>query len=201
MLNALFIGLTRLLTGALAQGKDFSFYPNSQRIFYANHSSHMDTLAIWTLIPAEQRARVRPAAAKDYWWSSTFKRYIAEKVFNAIPVLRNREDPTQDPLAELHLALDQGDSLIFFPEGTRGTGEDLQKFRSGLFHLAAKHPSVELVPVFIRNLNRVLPKGEFLPVPVFCSVTFGKPFQLDPEEEKQTFLERAQSNLLALADL
>jgi len=199
MIETVLIFLTRLLTGAVARGREFSFEPYEQRIYYANHTSHMDTLLIWTLIPRSQRTDVHPAAAKDYWWTSPVRRYFAEKVFHAIPVARQREHPDDDPLRDLEAALAGGGSLIFFPEGTRGAGGGVQPFKSGLYHLAASRPGVTLVPVYIDNLNRVLPKGEFLPVPILCTVLFGKGFAFNPSETKSEFTARAQANLEALA--
>ncbi len=199
MIQSILKGLTRILTGAQIQSKNFSFEPETQRIYFANHSSHLDTLLLWSLIPANQRCKVRPAAAKDYWWSSPIRRYLAEKVFHAIPVIRQREDLNEDPLKELDLALKNGESLIFFPEGTRGSGEVIQPFKSGLYHLVFKYPNVDLVPIYIRNLNRVLPKGEFLPVPIFCTVTFGESFRIGFEENKADFLIRAHKKLEELS--
>ena len=199
MIDRLLIALTRLLTGAVAYRHDFDFAPYAQRIYYANHSSHMDTLLIWSLVPPSQRPHVHPAAAKDYWWTSRWKRYLAEQVLRAVPVVRQRENATDDPLEEVDATLARGESLIIFPEGTRGTGEKIQPFKSGLYRLAAKHPAAVLVPVYIDNLNRVMPKGEWLPVPMLCTVHFGAGFTLEREETKADFLARAQSRLEALA--
>ncbi len=199
MIETLLIGLTRLLTGAVVQLRGFSFDPPAQRIYYANHTSHMDTLLIWASIPRAHRRKVRPAAAKDYWWATSWRRYLAEKVFNAVPVPRQRETQEDDPLAQLDAALAQGDSLIFFPEGTRGSGAKIQPFKTGLYHLLARHPNVMLAPVYIDNLNRVLPKGETIPVPILCTVTFGSGFYLKQGETKAEFIARAQSELEALA--
>jgi 1-acyl-sn-glycerol-3-phosphate acyltransferase len=199
MIEAGLIAVTRLLTGAVVRTNGFDFEPAAQRIYYANHTSHMDTLLLWSLIPGTQRRNTRPAAAKDYWWSSPWRRYLAERIFRAIPVVRQRENPEDDPLGPLEAALDAGASLIFFPEGTRGPGRHIQPFKSGLYHLAAKHPHVTLVPVYIDNLNRVLPKGEFVPVPIICTVRIGDGFTLDPAETKADFITRAQSLLEALA--
>lgn len=199
MIEALLIGLTRILTGAVVQLRGFQFDPLAQRLYYANHTSHMDTLIIWASVPRHQRRKVRPVAAKDYWWASSWRRYLAEKVFHAVPLSRHRESPEQDLLEPLHTALARGDSLIFFPEGTRGNGEKIQPFKKGLYRLAASHPDLVLVPVYINNLNRVLPKGETIPVPVLCTVTFGCGFGLMEGEAKDDFIMRAQSELEALA--
>jgi 1-acyl-sn-glycerol-3-phosphate acyltransferase len=198
MIENILSALTRLFTGAVVCGSGFSFEPQVQRIYYANHTSHMDVLLIWSLIPGPQRRHVHPVAAKEYWWASPWRRYLAEQVFRAVPVARQREAPKDDPLHAVEAMLAKGGSLIFFPEGTRGTGEKIQPFKSGLYHLVAKHPGVVLVPVYLNNLNRVLPKGEFLPVPIICTVHFGAGFTLSPGETKAEFISRAQSNLEAL---
>jgi 1-acyl-sn-glycerol-3-phosphate acyltransferase len=198
MIESFLIGLTRILTGAVVRTRGFSFDPPAQRIYYANHTSHMDTLLVWSLIPRGQRRKVRPVAARDYWWSSSWRRYLAEKVLHAVPVLRVREMALDDPLHDLEAALAQGDSLIFFPEGTRGTGGKIQPFKNGLHHIVAKHPHVTLVPVYIENLNRVLPKGEMLPVPILCTVSFGAGFSLEAGERRADFIARAQAALEAL---
>jgi 1-acyl-sn-glycerol-3-phosphate acyltransferase len=199
MIESILIGLTRLLTGAVVKYRGFSFEPVAQRIFFANHTSHMDTLLIWASIPRIYRQQVRPVAAKDYWWKSPVRRYVAERVFNAVPLPRHREADERDPLQKLDEALAQGNSLIFFPEGTRGNGECIQPFKAGLYRLILKHPHVSLVPVYIDNLNRVLPKGELIPVPVLCTVTFGPDFSLQQGETRGEFTARAQSELEALA--
>jgi 1-acyl-sn-glycerol-3-phosphate acyltransferase len=193
------IALMRLLTGAVLQSRGFTFDPSRQRIYYANHSSHLDTLLIWGLIPKTQRKKVRPAAAKDYWWSSSWRRYLAEKVFHAIPVVRHRESAEENPLQLLAAALAEGDSLIFFPEGTRTVDGKIQPFKSGLYHLVSKCPGAALVPVYIDKLSRVLPKGEILPVPIIVTVTFGEEFYLREGEDKAKFIMRAQTLLADLA--
>jgi len=199
MIEAILIGLTRLLTGAVVKYRGFSFESPAQRIFYANHTSHLDTLLIWASIPWLHRQRVRPVAAKDYWWTTPLRRYLAREVFNAVPLPRQLSPEDRYPLQKLEEALAQGDSLIFFPEGTRGDGERIQPFKTGLHRLILNHPHVTLVPVYINNLNRVLPKGELIPVPVLCTVTFGPAFSLRQGETRDEFIERAQSKLEALA--
>ncbi|KAB2964488.1 MAG: 1-acyl-sn-glycerol-3-phosphate acyltransferase, partial [Thermoanaerobaculia bacterium] len=95
-------------------------------------------------------------------------------------------------------ALDDGSSLILFPEGTRGPGGLPQPFKAGLYHLCRERPGLELVPVWLDHLNRVLPKGEFVPVPLSATATFGAPLRLEPGEERDAFLERARAALVAL---
>ncbi|MBI3100676.1 MAG: 1-acyl-sn-glycerol-3-phosphate acyltransferase [Burkholderiales bacterium] len=109
--------------------------------------------------------------------------------------------PEGDPLAPLVRALESGDSIIIFPEGTRGHGDDPQPFKSGLFRLAQMFPHVVLVPAWINNVQRVIPKGEVVPVPILCSVTFGAPIALEPGEERRPFLDRARHAVMALREV
>ncbi|HEY1394334.1 MAG TPA: lysophospholipid acyltransferase family protein, partial [Methylibium sp.] len=148
-------------------------------------------------LPRDLRARTRPIAAKDYWTSSRLKQWLTREVFNAVYVDRQRKDD-QDPLEPLLEALDKGDSLVIFPEGTRSNKGEPQAFKSGLYHLAAQFPGVQLIPAWIDNVQRVMPKGEVVPVPILCTVTFGAPLQLQPDEDKQAFLARAREAVIAL---
>ena len=109
--------------------------------------------------------------------------------------------PAPDPLAPLVEALRSGDSIIIFPEGTRGHTGEPQKFKSGLYTLATMFPEVVLVPAWIDNVQRVMPKGEIVPVPILCSVTFGAPIRVEQDEERRPFLERARAAVIALRDV
>lgn len=179
-----------------------------QRIYFANHSSHLDFVVLWSALPAGIRAKTRPIAAKDYWEQTTLRRYLANNVFHAVflergvtPKAKNPDEPHfvgRHLIDEMADALGTEHSLILFPEGTRGTGEKLGPFRSGLYHLALRRPDVQLVPAHLENLNRILPKGEFLPVPMLSLLTFGKPLQVEPEEHKDAFLERAREAVSSL---
>ena len=193
------LGLVRALTGA--QARWHGCPPKAeQRIYFANHQSHADLVLIWAALPTELRSITRPIAARDYWTASTFKRWITTAVFNAVYVERERKGD-EDPLQPLIDALDSGDSLIIFPEGTRGHGEEPQPFRSGLYNLARRFPAVVLVPAWIHNVQRVIPKGEVIPVPVLCSVTFGEPLTLGADEDRADFLRRARDAVVTLRDV
>jgi len=109
--------------------------------------------------------------------------------------------PEGDPLAPLVQALESGDSIVIFPEGTRGHGDEPQPFKSGLYRLAQMFPQVVLVPAWIHNVQRVMPKGEVVPVPILCSVTFGAPIELAPGEERRAFLDRARRAVVALREV
>lgn len=198
-MSLLLLGFVRLLTGA--QARWHGCPPKAeQRIYFANHQSHADLVLIWAALPTELRSITRPIAAKDYWTASHFKRWITTAVFNAVYVERERKGD-EDPLAPLIAALQSGDSLILFPEGTRGHAEDPQPFKSGLYNLARQFPDVVLVPAWIHNVQRVMPKGEVVPVPVLCSVTFGEPLKLGPDEPRADFLTRARDAVMALRDV
>lgn len=190
--------LVRALVGARPRWVGCA--PDSKlRIYYANHTSHMDTLALWCALPANLRASTRPVAAADYWAGGGFKTYLATHGFNALFIQRQREEGGPDPLAPLQAALDNGQSLIIFPEGTRRAQALPSPFKSGLYHLATRCPQAQLVPVYMDNLYRSLPKGALLPVPLVCTVRFGAPLQLQPGEAKQDFLERARAAVVDLA--
>lgn len=196
MIGALIIAATRLVVGG--HGIWIGTMPSaSQRIYFANHSSHLDTILVWAAMPADLRRRVRPVAAADYWGKGRLQRRIALGVLNA--VLIDRQTRSTNPLEPLEQALAQGDSLIIFPEGTRGTGELPGEFKPGLYHLAKAFPEVELVPIFLDNLRRALPKGSLLPVPLSCVARFGVPMHLQPDEPKKEFLERARAAVVALS--
>jgi 1-acyl-sn-glycerol-3-phosphate acyltransferase len=189
----------RIVTGV--RGEWRGCLPEARpRIYFANHTSHGDFVLIWTVLPAALRRITRPVAAADYWRQGRLRRFIGEKVFDAVLIDRDAASRQADPIEILLAALDRGASLIFFPEGTRNmTDQRLLPFRSGLYHLASARPQVELVPVWIDNLNRVLPKGEVIPLPLLCTVTFGAPLSLMPGEESGPFRERSRAALLALA--
>ena len=170
-----------------------------QAIYFANHTSNGDFVLLWTVLPAKLRQKTRPVAGSDYWLTSKLKQFIGKDVFNAVLIDRNPETRTQDPVAQMTEAVQEGSSLILFPEGTRNiTEERLLPLKPGLFHLAAQCPDVPLVPVWIQNLNRVLPKGELVPVPFICTVHFGESLALQPGEDKEAFLTRARQAVLDL---
>ncbi|HEY0820781.1 MAG TPA: lysophospholipid acyltransferase family protein [Rhizobacter sp.] len=188
--------LARLITGA--QGHWYGSPPKAeQRIYFANHQSHFDWVLIWASLPRDLRAVTRPIAARDYWTSSPLKHWITREIFNAVYVSRVRT-ADEDPLEPLVEALRNGDSLVIFPEGTRGNKGEPQAFKAGLYHLAEQFPEVQLIPTWIDNVQRVMPKGEVVPVPILCSVTFGAPLQLQPGEDKRAFLARAREAVIAL---
>ncbi|KQU71200.1 MULTISPECIES: 1-acyl-sn-glycerol-3-phosphate acyltransferase [unclassified Rhizobacter] len=197
LVGLLLSSIARLITGA--QGHWYGSPPKAeQRIYFANHQSHFDWVLIWASLPHDLRAQTRPIAARDYWTSSPLKHWITREVFNAVYVSRVRTED-EDPLEPLVDALRNGDSLVIFPEGTRGNKGEPQAFKAGLYHLAEQFPDVHLIPTWIDNVQRVMPKGEVVPVPILCSVTFGAPMTLAVGEDKRVFLDRARSAVMALS--
>lgn len=183
---------------------------SGQRVFIVNHTSNLDFLLLWSYLPPDLRANTRPVAAEDYWGTG-IRRFFAHRVFNAVLVMRGKlavnpkdtPDPTlgKQGVERMLEGLADGSSLIIFPEGTRGPGDRVAEFRSGLYHLCNSRPGLELVPVYMHNLNRIMPKGEVLPVPMMARIIVGAPLQLAPDEPKDAFLQRARGALQELAEL
>jgi 1-acyl-sn-glycerol-3-phosphate acyltransferase len=192
------IGLTRFLVGGRPHWQG-TIPSDRQRIYYANHGSHLDTVLLWAALPKRLRATTHPVAALDYWGRSALRRWIATRKLNSVLIDRSGSNSERDALVPLKLKLVDGHSLIIFPEGTRSDQRLPGPFKSGLFNLATAFPSVELVPVFLENLNRAFPKGAFFPVPISCAVRFGTPLSVKPNEGREEFLERARAAILALA--
>jgi len=170
-----------------------------QAVYFANHTSNGDTILLWSVLPYSVRQRTRPVAAAEYWLNHPVKKFIGEQVFNCVLIQRDAEARTQDPIEQMVEALNDGSSLIIFPEGTRNTEPEMLPFKPGLFHLAEARPDVPLIPVWIENLNRVLPKGEVIPLPFICTVRFGDAMNRKPNEDKYAFLKRAEAAVKALA--
>jgi 1-acyl-sn-glycerol-3-phosphate acyltransferase len=211
MIAAALASACRLMSGATVEWR-CDPYGEAQRVYFANHSSHLDFVVIWSTLPPSRRRSTRPVAGRDYWGRSALRRYLAGRVFRAVLVERSSPGPgSGDPesargaarVAVERMAHDMGqsDSLIVFPEGTRSTNGEIGPFKSGLYHLSRARPDAELVPVHLENLNRILPRGEALPVPMLSRVTFGPVLETDVEEPKEPFLARARDALVNLGGL
>ena len=208
MIAPLIAGLARILSGATpvwTAGEPGA----GQRVYFANHTSHLDFVVLWSALPPGPRRLTRPVAARDYWEKNALRRFLAGKVFRA--VLVDRGDPADQTLearqASARRSIEKmvaeiGDrfSLIVFPEGTRGFGAEPGPFKSGLYYLGRARPDVQLVPVYLANTHRILPKGESLPVPMLSRIVFGKPLERIPDEPKWAFLERARAAVCALKE-
>lgn len=199
MTAELMVMLAKMITGVNGRWQGCS--PETKpRVYFANHTSNLDALVLWAVLPPELRERTKPVAARDYWTAGRLRRHIAEQVFHAILIERRKPTAHDNPISQILAAMGTSGSIIIFPEGGRFQGPDPMPFKSGLYHLAQKRPDVEMVPVLMENLNRILPKGEVLPVPLLGSVTFGAPIQLLSGEPKPVFLERARKAITGLRD-
>ncbi len=192
------IMLVRLLVGARSEWLGCK-PTTAARIYFANHGSHFDTVAVMAALPWPVRRLTHPVAALDYWGKNRFRRYVAETVVCAVLIDRKPKKGSE-PLAPLERLLEKGRSILIFPEGTRAEDGEMAEFRSGLYRLAERFPTVELVPVYLDNLQRILPKGSMLPVPITCTARFGVPLRVEPGEDRAAFLRRARDAVLALGD-
>lgn len=194
-------GACRLMTGAQVEWRCDPAAARP-RIYFANHASHLDAVLIWSALPPAARRWVRPVAGRDYWERSAIRRFMSGRVFHAVLVDRaaggHASSSARSSIAAMSDALDAGDSLIVFPEGTRSLEGTLGPFRSGLYHLARRRPGLDLIPVRLENTHRVLPKGHAVPLPTQCRVVFGAPMRIAADEDKRHFLTRARAALIAL---
>jgi len=190
--------IARIISGASVRWVD-SQPDTCQRVYFANHTSHLDVVLVWSALPTEVRRLTRPVAAKDYWDRGYVRRHLAQ-VFNAMLIDRKKIKVHQSPIDLMLSEIGDTHSLIIFPEGGRNAEQGVGEFKSGLYYLSKKRPELELIPVFINNMNRILPRGEFLPVPLLSSLTFGPPIWLEAGEPKMDFLARAREAVLSLKD-
>lgn len=192
--------LARFLSGSSIRWIECQ--PDScQRVYFANHTSHLDAVVLWAALPTELRNLTRPVAAKDYWIKGPVRRYLANQVFNALLIDRQEIKVHQSPVDLMIKEIGDKYSLIVFPEGGRSSGEEIGEFKSGLYYLCKKRPDLELIPVHIDNMNRILPRGEFLPVPLLSCISFGPPIWLEKGEPKVEFLRRAREAVRRLKEV
>jgi 1-acyl-sn-glycerol-3-phosphate acyltransferase len=172
----LLTGLARFMSGASVRWVDCQ--PDTcQRVYFANHTSHIDVVLVWSALPRHVRRLTRPVAAKDYWSRGMLRRHIA-RTYNAMLIDRREIKVHQSPIDLMLREIGDTYSAIIFPEGSRSSGESVGEFKSGLYYLSKKRPDIELVPVYLDNMNRILPREEFLPIPLLSCITFGPPLWL-----------------------
>lgn len=198
MMRRTLASLTRLFSGVrLLHG---SPHREGPAVFFANHTSHLDFAVVWAALPHEVRERTSPAAAEDYWAKSKLRRWIACELFQAVLIAREGITRENNPLERLAACLESGRSILIFPEGTRRSDGEVSAFKAGLFHLARRFPQIPLVPVHLDNLNRIMPKGAWVPVPLIAQAHFREPILMGEGECKADFLTRARAALLATAE-
>jgi 1-acyl-sn-glycerol-3-phosphate acyltransferase len=187
----------RAITAVRADWQGIEPIPR-QRAYYSNHTSNGDMPMIWSVLPPALRRDVRPVAAADYWLKNKLRAFVGPEVFNCVLIDR-RPEVDDKPMDKILAALDEGSSLIIFPEGNRNmTDADLLPFKAGLYNMGLARPDVDLVPTWVANLNTIMPKGEIIPLPLICTVTFGASVHVQNGESKDDFLARAAK---ALSDL
>lgn len=166
-------------------------------ILVANHNSHLDTMVLMTLLSPRLLPKVRPVAAADYFLKNRLLSWFAQDIIGIIPLARGRGGMKSDPLAAVHEALDRGEILILFPEGSRGEPERLAELKSGVAHLALAHPDVPVIPAFLHGLGKSLPKGSVVPVPFVCQVLVGEP--LPAATDRRTYMEQLRDRMSAIS--
>jgi len=187
----------RAITAVRADWQGIEPIPR-QRVYYSNHTSNGDMPMIWSVLPPALRRDVRPVAAADYWLKNKLRAFVGPEVFNCVLIDR-RPEVDDKPMDKILAALDEGSSLIIFPEGNRNmTDADLLPFKAGLYNMGLARPDVDLVPTWVANLNTIMPKGEIIPLPLICTVTFGASVHVQNGESKDDFRARAAK---ALSDL
>lgn len=199
LLDTLFTAAVRVWTGVTVRHAAPA-RTGRPRVYYANHASHLDLPVLRSVFRGDERLRLRPAAATDYWGGTPVRRWVAGRMLRAVFIERRHVTRANNPVSALAAVLRAGDDVLIFPEGTRSETGAPGAFKSGLWHLAREVPEAEFVPVWLHNLSRALPKGEFLPLPFLCSVSFGEVLPVGVEAGREVFLEMARARLMALSD-
>lgn len=200
IVKSILIVAARFLSGATVLW--FDSQPDTcQRVYFANHTSHLDVLVIWAALPHHVRECTRMVAAKDYWDAGPIRRYISRKLFNAVLIERENVSIKNTPIQVMLREIGDQYSLILFPEGGRSDGGALGEFKSGIYYLCKKRPDLELIPVYLNNMNGILPRGKTLPVPMLSRIIFGPPIWLEMGETKDSFLVRARQSIVKLKEL
>ena len=195
------ITLSRIVSGVTVLWYESQPDDSCQRVYFANHTSHLDALVIWATLPSSIREKTRMVAAKDYWAAGPIRRYISNRLLKAVLIDRETVSIKNTPIQVMVDEMKDVYSLILFPEGGRSDDGSLGEFKSGLYYLCRRRPDLELIPIYLNNLNGILPRGRALPVPMLSRVIFGPPMWLEMDERKESFLERARNAVLKLQQL
>jgi 1-acyl-sn-glycerol-3-phosphate acyltransferase len=187
----IFIGLQYFNNKSLRNIKQF--------ILIANHNSHMDTMALMSAIPSRFIHRVHPIAARDFFGGSLFSRILMRYLVNATLIRRDREDPKRDPIDDMDKMLKKQRSLILYPEGSRGIPGRMSNFKRGLGYLVQRNPNINVIPVYLENIYKTLPKGKKLILPYNCSIKFGQPIKFN-SLEMEDILKTAEKEILKIKE-
>ena len=170
-----------------------------QFILIANHNSHMDTMAIMSAIPHRFIHKVHPVAARDFFGKNLFQKILMRYLVNATLIRRDRDNKERDPINDMDKMLKKKRSLILFPEGSRGVAGKMSNFKKGLGYLVQKNPKISVIPVYLENIYKTLPKGKRLILPYNCSIKFGNPIKFS-SLEMNDILKTAKIELLKIKD-
>jgi len=195
------IVLARIVSGATVLWYESQPDDSCQRVYFANHTSHLDALVVWAALPAAIREKTRMVAAQDYWDAGPIRRYISRSILNAVLIERENVTLKNMPIKVMAEEMQDKYSLILFPEGGRSQDGTLGEFKSGLYYLCRRRPDLELIPIYLNNMNSILPRGKALPVPMLSRIIFGPPMWLEMNERKESFLERTRNAVLKLKQL
>lgn len=147
-------------------------------VIAANHNSHLDTMVLMSLYPLAQLHKLRPVAAADYFLSNRLLAWFSLNIIGIIPIFRSGEADRDTLFTQCHHALDRGEILILFPEGSRGKPEQISKLKKGIYYLVSERDDTQITPVVMHGLGRALPRGEALLVPFNCDVVIGEPLAI-----------------------
>lgn len=162
-----------------------SFRESKQFIIVANHNSHMDTVSILSALPSVHLAKVHPVAAGDYFGKNNVTKFLTEFFINSLLISRNKEAGKQNPLEVMEKTLQDGYSILIFPEGSRGEAEVMTDFKHGTSILLKKNPSIPFIPIFLKGMGKALPKGDPFLLPTECQVIIGKPVFIENIDQKE----------------
>ncbi len=193
--------LLKLIVGVKFDNSKF-LEKESQFIILANHNSHLDTITLLASIPSSILPKVKPVAAGDYFGKTKLGKWFSSYFINALLIDRkvSKTDPNEAPISKMLSELDKGNSLILFPEGTRGKPEELQPFKRGIGIILSKKPEIPYIPAFLSGMGKNLPKGNTIIVPFNSSIRFGKPKFVISEDSKE-ITKQIEADILALKNL
>ena len=165
-----------LITGMLIRGKE-NIPKNEPYLIIANHNSHLDILAIMSMYKSSELINVNPVAASDYFFKNKYLKWVSLNLIGIIPINRKiKREGNAHPLDEVYRKIEEGKTLIIFPEGSRGEPEQLQKFKNGIGHIAKKYPDLKILPIILENAGKALPKNEALFVPLIIKIEIKEAF-------------------------
>ena len=174
--------LVLIISGVSLKGKE-NLPSKGPAILVANHNSHLDTMVIMSLFSLKTLEKVRPIGAEDYFCNKPYKKWLSKNLIDLIALKRRPSKADGHPFGEIYKALDNGDIVLLFPEGSRGDPEVMKPFKTGIAHMAKDYPDVPVVPLSIYGAGKALPRGEALFVPFIIEVNVGEAVYYDYKDK------------------